>query len=95
MLRNGIAKLAGFKTFVDLPNGLANVIRVSRISRSCMDSVRRRLGRGRAIGMGMVSVAPRNGVDLSVGGTLPTRRRPRNRHSFHRGGKREGDAPGI
>lgn len=75
-----MANVAGFKTFIRLPNNAANLIRVDRMTSDCIGSIGRRLGINSRMAIGILDRG-RNGVTLSVGGTISE---PRNRSSCSR-----------
>lgn len=88
-MSKGIAKVAGFNTFVSLNNNGAKLIRVDRVSSAFMGRVGSILGINSRIAIGIVSVTSSKGVNLSVHGTIsgPTKRisEPRQRDEPCRG----------
>lgn len=91
VIRNAIANLTGFNIFIRVTSGGVNLIRVSRITKRCIDSIGSCLGLRSGMGIGVVSISRGKGVTLSVGRTRtriykkqgPSRRAYRRSTSVH------------
>lgn len=78
IMRKAMRSVVPCKTFVGVKGNVDNLIRVSRVDRGQVSSIRRILGRKRGMGTGVLGAGSK-GIDLDVGTLRSVVRGPRRR----------------